>query len=161
MQSGHPKYCWKNGREESAAPHNPALHIIGDVIRVLHMPEDPDPIPAGSTGIVTRVTEGTFAQIDVRWNDSGRSLSLVPGVDQFEVIKRAEPQADAVRVPQEVLKGIQAVRDSGMFNMLDLPAVAGLARQMGFDEAADWLGDRGNRKAYAQGIFRGFASEEE
>ena len=43
--------------------------------------------------------------------------------------------------------------------MMDLPAVAGLARQMGFDEAADWLGDRRNRSAYSQGIFRGFAPE--
>ena len=133
----------------------------GDAIRLIKMPEDPDPIPAGSTGIVTMVTEGTFAQIDVRWDDSGRSLSLVPGVDQFEVIERAEPESGAVRVPREVIEGIQAVRDSGMFNMLDLPAVAGLARQMGFDDAADWLGDRVNRSTYSQGIFRGFAPEGE
>ena len=39
----------------------------------------------GSTGTVTRVTEGPLAQIEVRW-DCGRSLSLVPGVDRFEVI---------------------------------------------------------------------------
>jgi len=49
------------------------------------MPDDPDPIPPGSTGTVTRVTEGPLAQIEVRW-DCGRSLSLVPGVDRFEVI---------------------------------------------------------------------------
>jgi len=132
---------------------------IGDAIRLINMPEDPDPVPAGSTGIVTRVTEGTLAQIDVRWDDSSRSLSLVPGVDQFEVIEHAKSESGAVSVPRDVLDGIRAVRDSGMFNMLDLPAVAGLARQMGFDEAADWLGDRGNRKAYTQGIFRGFAPE--
>ena len=133
----------------------------GDWIRLINMPDDPDPIPAGSTGIVTRVTEGTLAQIDVRWDDSGRSLSLVPGVDQFEVIERAEPESGAVRIPLEVLKGIRAVRDSGIFNMMDLPAVAGLARQMGFDEAADWLSDHRNRKAYAEGIFRGYAPEGE
>lgn len=131
----------------------------GDAIRVLHMPDDPDPIPAGSTGIVTRVTEGTLAQIDVRWDDSGRSLSLVPGVDQFEIIGRGD--SNAVRVPRAVYEGIAAVRDSGMFNMMDLPAVAGLARQMGFDDAADWLGDRCNRSTYSQGIYRGFASEGE
>ena len=132
---------------------------IGDRIRLLHMPDDPEPIPTGSTGTVTRVTEGSLAQIDVRWDDSARSLSLVPGVDQFEVIKRAEPVSGAVRVPLEVLKGIRAVRYSGMFNMLDLPAVTGLARQMGFDDAADWLGNRGNRSAYSLGILRGFAPE--
>ena len=129
----------------------------GDWIRLINMADDPDPIPAGSTGSVTRVTEGTLAQIDVRWDDSGRSLSLIPGVDQFEIIGRGD--SNAVRVPRAVHEGIAAVRGSGMFNMLDLAAVAGLARQMGFDEAADWLIDRGNRKAYAQGIFRGFAAE--
>jgi len=125
------------------------------------MPDDPDPIPAGSTGTVTRVTSGPLGQVDVAW-DSGRSLSLVPGVDRFEVI---EPAAEAsepdgptpVAVPRTVYDGIAAVKDSEMFNMLDLPAVAGLARQMGFDDAADWLNDRSNRTAYAQGIFRGFA----
>jgi hypothetical protein len=45
--------------------------------------------------------------------------------------------------------------------MLDLTAIAGLTRQLGFDEAADWLNDRGNRKTYAEGIFRGFEPEGE
>ena len=133
-------------------------------VRLLEMPNDPDPIPLGSTGTVTRVTDGPLGQIDVAWA-SGRSLSLVPGVDRFEVIKPAPdaPEPDSpipVVVPRAVHEGIVAVRDSGMFNMLDRPAVAGLARQMGFDEAADWLYDRGNHSAYAQGIFRGFAPKE-
>ncbi len=125
----------------------------GDRIRLLHMPDDPDPIMVGSTGTVTNVTTGPLGQVSVDW-DNGRSLSLVPGVDQFEVIERSDP--NAVPVPQAVLDGITAVRDSGMFNMMDLPAVAGLARQLGFDDAADWLNDRTNRSTYAEGIFRGF-----
>jgi len=76
----------------------------GDAIRLINMPGDPDPIPVGSTGIVTRVTEGTMAQIDVSWDDSNRSLSLVPGVDQFEIIGRGD--SNTVRVPQAVYKGI-------------------------------------------------------
>ncbi len=125
----------------------------GDRIRLLHMPEDPDPIMVGSTGTVTNVTTGPLGQVSVDW-DNGRSLSLVPGMDQFEVIERSYP--NAVPVPQAVLDGITAARDSGMFNMMDLPAVAGLARQLGFDDAADWLNDRSNRSTYAEGIFRGF-----
>jgi len=124
---------------------------------MIHMPDDPDPIPAGSIGTVTRVTDGPLAQVSVDW-DSGRSLNLVPGTDEFEVIERGTP--DAVPVPKVVLDGITAVRESGMFNMMDLPAVAGLARQMGFDEAADWLNDRSNRATYSQGIFRGFRTPE-
>ena len=138
----------------------------GDRIRLLSMPDDPDPIPAGSTGTIEAVTEGPLGQVHVKWDDSGRTLSLVPGVDRFEVIARG-PEPDQptgptpVAVPQAVFEGIEAARRSGMFNMLDLPAIAGLARQLGFDEAADWLNDRRNRKTYAEGIFRGFAPEGE
>jgi hypothetical protein len=128
------------------------------------MPDDPDPIPVGATGTIESVTEGPLGQVHVRW-DSGRSLSLIPGVDRFEVIERGpEPEQPTdpspVPVPRAVYEGIVAARDSGMFNMLDLPAIAGLTRQLGFDEAADWLGDRSNRKAYAEGIFRGFKPQE-
>ena len=137
----------------------------GDRIRLLSMPDDPDPIPAGSTGTIESVTEGPLGQVWVRW-DSGRSLALVPGVDRFEVIKRG-PEPDQptgptpVVVPRAVYEGIDAARNSGLFNMLDLPAIAGLTRQLGFDEAADWLSDRRNRKTYAEGIFRGFEPEGE
>jgi len=63
---------------------------IGDRIRLLHMPDDPDPIPAGSTGTVVRVTDGPLAQISVDW-DNGRCLNLVPEIDRFEIVDRAEP----------------------------------------------------------------------
>jgi hypothetical protein len=138
----------------------------GDRIRLISMPDDPDPIPAGSTGTIESVTAGPLGQIHVKWDDSGRTLSLVPGVDRFEVIERG-PEPDQptgqtpVVVPRAVYEGIDAARNSGLFNMLDLPAIAGLTRQLGFDEAADWLNDRGNRKTYAEGIFRGFEPEGE
>ena len=144
----------------------------GDRIRLLSMPDDPDPIPIGSTGTIEAVTEGPLGQVHVKWDDSNRSLALIPGVDRFEVIERG-PEPDQptgatgatgptpVVVPRAVYEGIEAARRSGMFNMLDLPAIAGLTRQLGFDEAADWLNDRGNRKTYAEGIFRGFEPEGE
>ena len=59
---------------------------IGDRIRLLSMPDDPDPIPAGATGTVRSVTTGAFAQIEVDWDNSQRTLALVPGVDRFEII---------------------------------------------------------------------------
>ena len=144
----------------------------GDRIRLLSMPDDPDPIPVGSTGTIVSVTEGPLGQVQVKWDDSNRTLCLIPGVDRFEVIEPGPEPAEptgatgatgptAVVVPRAVYEGIDAARRSGMFNMLDLPAVAGLASQMGFDEAADWLNDRSNRKTYAEGIFRGFVPEGE
>jgi hypothetical protein len=59
----------------------------GDRIRIIAMPDDPDPIPAGSEGVVVDVTEGPLAQVEVRW-DCGRSLYLLPGVDRFELVSR-------------------------------------------------------------------------
>ena len=64
-----------------------------------------------------------------------------------------------IAIPPEVLKGIEAVRRSGRTNMLDRPAVAAIALDLGHVEAAFWLDDPANRKAYAEGVFRGFREE--
>ena len=58
----------------------------GDRVKLISMPNDPFPIEPGSVGTVVAVTTGQFAQIDVDW-DSGRSLCLIPGVDEWEVIR--------------------------------------------------------------------------
>ena len=67
--------------------------------------------------------------------------------------------ADKVQVPVKVLEGIEAVRKSGRTNMLDRNAVAAIALDLGFVEAAFWIEDKSNHKAYAEGIFRGFREE--
>ena len=64
-----------------------------------------------------------------------------------------------VPIPPEVLKGIEAVRRSGRTNMLDRPAVAAIALDLGHVDAAFWLEDKANHKAYAEGVFRGFREE--
>ena len=64
--------------------------------------------------------------------------------------------ADKVLIPAAVLKGIEAVRRSGRTNMLDRVAVAAIALELGYVEAAFWIEDTANRKAYAEGIFNGF-----
>ena len=137
----------------------------GDRIRLINMSDDPDPIPAGSTGIITSVTDGPLGQVWVRWDNSCRTLALIPGVDRFEVTDPApEPGADGpipVTVPREVYLGILAVRASGLTNMMDRPMVTRLARKLGFREAADWLADPANHKAYAEGIFRCFVPEKD
>lgn len=57
---------------------------VGDRVEMLSMANDPDPIPSGSVGTVTYVSEMQFGprpyqtQVGVAW-DSGRTLScLVP-----------------------------------------------------------------------------------
>ncbi len=60
----------------------------GDRIRLLAMPDDPDPIPPGTMGTVTAVRQyDSWAQIDVDW-DNGRKLMLAVPPDQVELLYR-------------------------------------------------------------------------
>ena len=61
---------------------------------------------------------------------------------------------EPVPVPLEVRDGIEAVRVSGLTNMLDWPRVAEIADEMGCPAAAAWV--RANRDLYAQAVFHGF-----
>ena len=63
-----------------------------------------------------------------------------------------------VRVPADVLEGLEAVRLSGKTNMLDAPRVIELAFEMERYATALWVHE--NRKQYAEGIFRGFEAAE-
>jgi len=64
-----------------------------------------------------------------------------------------------VKVPKAVLDGLEAVRKSGLTNMLDRPVVAELAQEFGFEEAARWV--NGHRREFAEGIFHGFTATED
>jgi len=70
-----------------------------------------------------------------------------------------ETNVSKIRVPKNVLDGLEAVRQSGLTNMLDRPVVARLAEEMGFEDAAEWV--ETHRKEYAEGIFRGFEAQED
>ncbi len=59
---------------------------LGDRIRLISMPMDPDPIPVGSLGTVLRVhVHGDWSQVEVAW-DNGRTLMLTMPEDCVEVI---------------------------------------------------------------------------
>lgn len=64
-----------------------------------------------------------------------------------------------VRIPLPALvwQGIDAVRLSGLTNMLDRPEVVRIARELDFSEAAGWI--EAHPKEYAEGVFRGFVVE--
>ncbi len=55
--------------------------IVGKRIVLGHM-EDPEPIPDGATGTIVHVDD--WGHIHVQW-DNGRSLSVIPGEDRFEI----------------------------------------------------------------------------
>jgi len=62
-----------------------------------------------------------------------------------------------VSVPSAVRQGLEAVRLSGLTNMLDRTAVARIATAMGYDACARWV--EGNRALYARGVFSGFEAD--
>ncbi len=64
-----------------------------------------------------------------------------------------EPPAP-VTVSTTVWQGLEAVRESGLTNMLDRPAVTKIAEFLGFHETARWIEAHHGR--YSEGIFRGF-----
>ncbi len=70
---------------------------------------------------------------------------------------RGDTERAAVRVAPEVHEGLEAVRLSGLTNMLDRPAVARIAAAMGYDACARWVRD--HRALYARGIFHGFEAD--
>lgn len=73
---------------------DPATLEIGDRIRLIDMPNDPDPIPAGTEGTVEAVTDLHFRdkpeyQLIVKW-DNGRRLSCICPPDLVELVQRKE-----------------------------------------------------------------------
>ena len=68
---------------------NGKLALPGDRIKLITMKNDPNPIPPNSTGTVTGInTVYLFGEdhLNVEW-DNGRTLSLLVGTDEFEVIE--------------------------------------------------------------------------
>lgn len=71
---------------------------VGDRIRLTAMPNDPDPIPEGTTGTVFYIQSGPrgLTHVTVIWDNSvtpdgerrNRCLTLVVPPDEFTVIER-------------------------------------------------------------------------
>jgi hypothetical protein len=61
----------------------------GDTIRLVNMPDDPNPIEPGTVGVVKEISFGPSFNEDyltVNW-ENGRSLKLIVGLDEFDRIK--------------------------------------------------------------------------
>ena len=60
---------------------------VGDRIRLIHMVDDPDPVPDGTLGTVSEIYYyNVWTQVSVSW-DNGRNLMLASPPDKFEIIK--------------------------------------------------------------------------
>lgn len=62
-----------------------------------------------------------------------------------------------VRVPKNVLEGLEAVRRLGAVNMLDRSGVVCWAEKLEYPETAQWIRD--NPKMYAEGVFTGYEAD--
>jgi hypothetical protein len=58
-------------------------YLIGKRVRLISMENDPNPIEKDSMGTIYHVGGGV---INVKW-DSGRTLGLVDGKDQYEIVE--------------------------------------------------------------------------
>ncbi len=57
-----------------------------DRVELLAMPNDPDPIPVGTKGIVANAVNVQGQMIyDVKW-DNGRTLNLLEGEDEWRKV---------------------------------------------------------------------------
>lgn len=64
------------------------LPKVGQTIELINMPDDPNPIPSGSRGVVKGVypmPQGQY-QVDVAWAN-GRGLMLIIPIDTFKVVE--------------------------------------------------------------------------
>lgn len=57
------------------------------------------------------------------------------------------------KIPEDVMEGLQAVRESGAINMTDYKGVIYAAGQLGYDETVDWLKRKENRNTYRDWFF--------
>lgn len=128
----------------------------------------PDPIPEGHNDVrIAALSEYQQTdEIDGVWLcdpdelDGDNAWTLGPVVDEIDwtgfpsstggdSVQTLGDKAMATTViPEDVIEGFVAVRDTGQMNMFARVEVADLAESLGYDDTADWLRNKANRKAY-------------
>ena len=63
------------------------MYPQGTRIELIYMDDPYAPVPAGTKGTVEYVDD--IGQIGMKW-DNGRTLALIPEVDEFKIIKEAK-----------------------------------------------------------------------
>jgi len=92
---------------------NQPRHVeVGDRIKLVNMVDDPNPMEPGSEGEVTYVDK-RMEVIGIRW-DSGRTLSLIQGVDEYEILN--EDSSINNSMPSPTLKGSDITPTRAKFN---------------------------------------------
>jgi hypothetical protein len=98
-------------------------------------------------------------------NDEYLAESLLTALVEYGLAQVIEekptgpPVPEPVPIPEHVYEVIEAIRRSGVTNMLDRPVVIEVARQMGFPEVAEWI--EREKRSYSRGIFVGFVARDD
>jgi hypothetical protein len=71
--------------------------------------------------------------------------------------KMVEEKDGPVKVPLDVMDGLDAIRDSGLVNMLDSHEVQRVADRLEYYAVVVWIHE--NRALYGEGVFLGFEAE--
>ena len=108
----------------------------------------------GSASCPSQLTTSRLASADVLLRLAKRHEAEAAN------LRRMESELSAQVVPLAVHIGIEAVRLSGLTNMLDRSRVAEIADEMGFPEAAEWVRENPEH-LYARAIFHGIACASE
>lgn len=101
----------------------------GTKIRLDEMPNDPNPIASGSTGIVNNIDDQGGLAID--WDGFSRSLRLLPGVDKFTVLERPKTEY--------FLMGSNSVFDLGAYESREACMKSNYYNSMGGGKYPDLL----------------------
>lgn len=56
---------------------------LGKRVRLINMPDDPNPVKPGTEGVVISVDD--LGHLEVKWDD-GRILNLIVNTDSFDVL---------------------------------------------------------------------------
>ena len=85
---------------------------IGQRLRLLQMPEDPNPVPPGTMGTVLWINRfAEWTQIGMRWDNGphgeGRTLALAVPPDRFEIETVGWPEIIEFQnsIPGQRIKG--------------------------------------------------------
>ena len=88
--------------------------------------------------------------------------AYVRGVlDGFPSEGEQERATEPIKIPEEVYRGLEYVRESGETNMFDIWRVSALALSFGYPETTDWLREEENHAPYVRGMLHGFRVEED
>ena len=104
----------------------------GDRVELIHMPDDPDPIASGSLGTVISV-DSRMGVVDVKW-DSGRTINLIMGVDNFKIVNESKQVNVVVPKKEEITTPSVADKHNVSISELQMEVEKGVEFELGEHE---------------------------